>query len=76
MIGVVKMEDIRRRARGGEPIAAIAGAPGVPEPAARKHARMDGLSPEPPRRRKPGSEVLAPCEGTTGLGPVTVCVTS
>ena len=76
MIGVDKTGDMRRRARRGEPIAAIARAAGVSEPTARKYARMEDLSPEPPRRRKPGSEVLAPCEGITGLGPVTVCVTS
>ena len=64
MIGVDKIEDIRRRARRGEPIAAIARAVGVSEPTARKYARMDDLSPEPPRRRKPESEVLAPYEGT------------
>ena len=64
MIGVDKTGDIRRRARRGEPIAAIARAVGVSEPTARKYARMDDLSPEPPRRRKPESEVLAPYEGT------------
>ena len=64
MIGVDKIEDIRRRARRGEPIAAIARAVGVSEPTARKYARMDDLSPEPPRRREPESEVLAPYEGT------------
>lgn len=64
MIGVDRIEDIRRRARRGEPIAAIARAVGVSEPTARKYARMDDLSPEPPRRRKPESEVLAPYEGT------------
>ena len=64
MIGVDKIEDIRRRARRGEPIAAIARAVGVSEPTARKYARMDDLSPEHPRRRKPESEVLAPYEGT------------
>ena len=64
MIGVDKIEDIRRRARRGEPIAAIARAVGVSEPTARKYARTDDLSPEPPRRRKPESEVLAPYEGT------------
>ena len=64
MIGVDKTGDMRRRARGGEPTASIARAAGVSEPTARKCARMDDLSPEPPRRRKPESEVLAPYEGT------------
>ena len=49
MIGVDKIEDIRRRARGGEPIASIARAVGVSEPTARKYARMEDLSPEPPK---------------------------
>ena len=76
MIGVDKIEDIRRRARRGEPIASIARAVGVSEPTARKYARMDDLSPEPPRRRKPESEVLAPYEGMTGPGPMAIRVTS
>ena len=64
MIGVDKIEDIRRRARGGEPIASIARAVGVSEPTARKYARMEDLSPEPPRRKEPESELLAPYEAT------------
>ena len=64
MIGVDKIEDIRKRARGGEPIASIARAVGASEPTVRKYARMEDLSPEPPRRREPESEVLAPYEGT------------
>lgn len=64
MIGVDKIEDIRKRARDGEPIAAIARALGVSEPTVRKYARMEDLSPEPPRRREPESELLAPYEGT------------
>lgn len=64
MIGAGKIEDIRKGARGGEPIASIARAVGASEPTARKYARMKDLSPEPPRRREPESEVLAPYEGT------------
>ena len=60
MIGVDKIEDMRRRARGGEPIASIARAVGVSEPTARKYARMEDLSPEPPKRKEPESELLAP----------------
>lgn len=71
-IGVDKTGGMRRRARRGEPIAAIARAVGVSEPTAKKYARMDDLSPEPPRR-KPESEVLAPCEGTTGSWPGDDC---
>jgi len=62
MISVDKIEDIRRRARRGEPIASIARALVVSEPTARKYARMEDLSPESPRRRQPDSEVLAPYE--------------
>lgn len=53
MIGVDEIEDIRKRARGGEPIASIARAVGASEPTVRKYARMEDLSPEPPRRREP-----------------------
>ena len=53
MIGVDKIEDIRKRARGGESIASIARAVGASEPTVGKYARMEDLSPEPPRRREP-----------------------
>lgn len=64
MAGVDKIEDMRKRARGGEPIASIARAVGASEPTVRKRARMKDLSPDPPRRREPESEVLAPYEET------------
>lgn len=64
MIGVDKIEDIRKRARGGESIASIARAVGASEPTVRRYARMEDLSPEPPRRREHESEVLAPYEET------------
>lgn len=64
MIGVDKMEDIRKGARGGEPIASIARAVGASEPTVRKRAGMKDLSPEPTRRREPEGEVLAPYEET------------
>lgn len=64
MIGVDKIEDIRKRARGGESIASIARAVGASEPTVRKRAGMEDLSPEPPRRRERESEVLAPYEET------------
>ena len=64
MIGVDKMEDIRKRARGGEPIAAIARAVGASEPTVRKRSGMKDLSPEPPRRREPEGEALEPYEET------------
>ena len=52
MIGVDKIEDIRRRARAGEPVASIARHVGVSEPTVRKYARMVDLSPEPPSVRR------------------------
>lgn len=61
-----KIEDIRKRARGGEPIASIARAVGASEPTVRKYARMKDLSPEPPWRREPEGEVLEPYEETAG----------
>ena len=73
MIGVDKIEDMRRRARGGEPIASIARAAGVSEPTARKYARMEDLSPEPPKRKEPESELLAPHRETTGSWPGDDC---
>ena len=60
MIGVDKIEDIRKRARGGEPIASAARAVGASEPTVRKYVRMEDLSPEPPRRHEPESELPAP----------------
>ena len=75
MIGVDKIEDIRKRARGGEQIVAIARAVGASEPTVRKRARMKGLSPEPPRRRGPEGEVLAPYEETVGPGSTTTAGT-
>ncbi|ERL10914.1 hypothetical protein HMPREF1316_2704, partial [Olsenella profusa F0195] len=59
-----KIEDMRKRVRGGEPMASIARTVGISEPTARKYARMEDLSPEPPKRREPASEVLAPYEAT------------
>ena len=73
MIGVDRIEDMRRRARGGEPIASIARAVGVSEPTARKYARMEDLSPEPPKRKEPESELLAPHRETTGSWPGDDC---
>lgn len=61
-----KIEDIRKRARGGEPIASIARAVGASEPTVRKRSGMKDLSPEPPRRREPEGEALEPYEETTG----------
>jgi|GEM_PF-4861629 transposase len=73
MIGVDEMEDIRKRARGGESIASIARAVGASEPTVGKYAGMKDLSPEPPRRREPESEVLAPYEETIDSRPAGGC---
>lgn len=63
MIRMDKIGDIRKRARGGESIASIARAVGASGPTVRKRARMEGLSPEPPRRREPdaGQRVHGAC---------------
>lgn len=53
IIGVDKIEDIRKRARGGEPIASIARAVGASEPTVRKYARMEDLLSEPPEAARP-----------------------
>ncbi len=60
MIGVDKIEDIRKRGRRGESVASISRQTGVSEPTVRKYLRAPDLSPEPPRRREPGSELLGP----------------
>ena len=60
MIGVDKIEDIRKRGRRGESIASISRQTGVSEPTVRKYLRAPDLSPEPPRRREPESELLEP----------------
>ena len=64
MIGVDKIEDIRRMWRRGETVADIARATGVSEPTVRKYRDMEDLSPEPPRARRPESDLLAPYEST------------
>ena len=45
MIGVDEMEDIRKRARGGEPIASIARAVGASEPTSAEAKRYGKPSP-------------------------------
>lgn len=62
--GVDRIEDMRRRARRGEPVASIARAVGVSEPTVRKYARMGDLSPERPARTAPVSKLLASYEAT------------
>ena len=65
MIGVDKMEDIRKRARGGESIASIARAVGASEPTVRKCTRMeDPLSEELLAGEWSAGEVLAPYKET------------
>lgn len=57
-----KIEEIRRRGRRGESVAAISRESGVSEPTVRKYLRMEDLSPAAPRAREPESELLAPYE--------------
>ena len=64
MIGVDRIESIRRRARRGGSVAGIARAEEVSEPTVRKYARMADLSPEPPRATEAESPTLAPHEAT------------
>ena len=52
MIGVDKIEDIRRRCRDGETVAEIARKVGVSEPTVRKYRDMEDLSPKPPKPAK------------------------
>lgn len=52
MIGMDKIEDIRRLWRRGESIAGIARKVGVSEPTARKYIFMEDLSPKPPKPRR------------------------
>ena len=63
MIGVDKIEDIRRRSR-GESFAGISRNTGVSEPTVRKCLRMEDLSPSRPGRRIAESELLEPYEAT------------
>lgn len=51
MIGVDKVEDIRRRARRGESVSGIAAATGVSGPTVRKYIAAGDLSPRPPATR-------------------------
>lgn len=60
MIGMDKMEDIRRRGRRGQSVASIARGTGVSEPTVRKYLRMGDLSPGMPKEGPSESELLAP----------------
>jgi transposase len=55
MISMDRVDSIRRKYRRGEPVAAIAREVGVSRDTVYKYARMEDLSPEPPkaRRRRP-----------------------
>ena len=64
MIGVDKIEDMRRRRSRGESIASISRNTGVSEPTVRKYLRMEDLSPSRPGRRIAESELLEPYEAT------------
>ena len=61
MIGVDKIDDIRRLGRGGASVASIARDTGVSEPTVRKYLREPGLSERPPAvGRAPESPSLEP----------------
>ena len=61
MIGVDKIDDIRRLARGGASVASIARDTGVSEPTVRKYLREPDLSERPPAvGRVPESPLLEP----------------
>ena len=64
MIGMDKIEDIRRRGRRGQTVASISRETGVSEPTVRKYLRMEDLSPSRPGRRIAESELLEPYEAT------------
>ena len=59
-----RVDSMRRKYRRGEPVAAIAREVGVSRDTVCKYARMEDLSPEPPRRKEPESELFAPYETT------------
>ena len=61
MIGVDKIEDIRKRGRAGASVASIARDTGVSEPTVRKYLRARDLSERPPSAgRNPESPLLEP----------------
>lgn len=64
MIGVGKIDDIRRLVKGGASVASIARDAGVSEPTVRKYLREEDLSERPPAvGRVPESPLLAPYAG-------------
>ena len=52
MISMDRVDSIRKKYRRGEPVAAIAREVGVSRDTVYKYARMEDLSPEPPKARK------------------------
>ena len=60
MIGVDKIQDIRTMWRRGRSVAEIARATGVSEPTVRKYRDEEDLSPRPPARHEPKSDLMAP----------------
>ena len=62
MIGVDKIDDIRRLGRSGASVASIARDTGVSEPTVRKYLKEADFSERPPKiGRAPKSPLLAPC---------------
>ncbi len=63
MIGVDKIDDIRRLGRNGASVASISRDTGVSEPTVRKYLREQDLSERPPEiGGAPGSPLLEPLE--------------
>ena len=64
MIGMDKIDDIRRLGRSGASVASIARDTGVSEPTVRKYLKKADFSERPPKiGRVPKSPLLAPCTG-------------
>ena len=64
MIGMDKIQDIRKRGRHGESVAAISRATGASEPTVRKYLAEDDFSPVRPARKERQDTTLAPYKAT------------
>ena len=64
MIGVDKVQDIRRMGRRGDSVAAISRATGVSEPTVRKYLAREDFSPERPARARRDDTLIAPFRPT------------
>lgn len=68
MVGVDKIEDMRKLAREGETVAGITGKTGVSEPTVRKCRDMEDLSPKTPGRHERESPSLGPSRRRSTVG--------